>query len=86
MAKLLRLQRAPALRDLHAAFGIIPNIAGVMATSPVLINSLVGLFGRPSGYWLGGGGRSAVVQPPPSATTRLTVAVSREARVDRADS
>src|SRR5271168_5497194 len=39
----------PALRDLHAAFGIIPNIAGVMATSPVLINSLVGLFGRVHG-------------------------------------
>jgi AhpD family alkylhydroperoxidase len=39
----------PALRDLHAAFGIIPNIAGVMATSPVLINSLVGLFGQVHG-------------------------------------
>jgi AhpD family alkylhydroperoxidase len=39
----------PALRDLQAAFGIIPNIAGVMATSPVLINSLVGLFGRVHG-------------------------------------
>ena len=39
----------PALRDLHAAFGIIPNIAGAMATSPVLINSLVGLFGRVHG-------------------------------------
>jgi AhpD family alkylhydroperoxidase len=39
----------PALRDLHAVFGIIPNIAGAMATSPVLINSLVGLFGRVHG-------------------------------------
>src|ERR1700677_3083671 len=38
-----------ALRDMHAAFGIIPNIAGVMATSPVLINRLVGLFGRVHG-------------------------------------
>src|ERR1700684_1835538 len=38
-----------ALRDMHAAFGIIPNIAGVMATSPVLINSIVGLFGRVHG-------------------------------------
>ena len=38
-----------ALQDLHAAFGIIPNIAGAMATSPVLINSLVGLFGRVHG-------------------------------------
>ena len=39
----------PALRDLQAAFGMIPNIAGVMAKSPVLINSLVGLFGRVHG-------------------------------------
>lgn len=39
----------PALRDLQTAFGIIPNIAGVMAMSPVLINSLVGLFGRVHG-------------------------------------
>jgi len=39
----------PALRDLHAVFGTVPNIAGVMATSPVLINSLVGLFGRVHG-------------------------------------
>jgi alkylhydroperoxidase family enzyme len=39
----------PALRDLQAAFGIIPNIAGVMATSPVLIKSLVGLFGQVHG-------------------------------------
>jgi alkylhydroperoxidase family enzyme len=39
----------PALRDLKAAFGMIPNIAGAMATSPVLINSLVGLFGRVHG-------------------------------------
>ena len=39
----------PALRDLHAVFGSVPNIAGVMATSPVLINSLVGLFGRVHG-------------------------------------
>src|ERR1700684_3790189 len=38
-----------ALRDLQGAFGMIPNIAGVMATSPVLINSLVGLFGRVHG-------------------------------------
>ena len=39
----------PALRDLEAAFGMIPNIAGAMATSPVLVNSLVGLFGRVHG-------------------------------------
>ncbi len=34
----------PALQQLRSAFGMIPNIAGAMATSPVLINSLVGLF------------------------------------------
>jgi alkylhydroperoxidase family enzyme len=34
----------PALRQLQSAFGMIPNILGTMATSPVLINSLVGLF------------------------------------------
>jgi AhpD family alkylhydroperoxidase len=39
----------PALRELQAAFGMVPNIAGAMATSPVLINSLVGLFGRVHG-------------------------------------
>ena len=39
----------PALRQLHSAFGMIPNIAGAMATSPVLINSLVGLFGNVHG-------------------------------------
>src|SRR5215470_1996652 len=39
----------PALRKLQSAFGMIPNVAGVMATSPVLINSLVGLFGNVHG-------------------------------------
>src|ERR1700734_2686687 len=39
----------PALQQLQSAFGIIPNIAGAMATSPVLINSLVGLFGNVHG-------------------------------------
>jgi AhpD family alkylhydroperoxidase len=34
----------PALQQLQSAFGMIPNIAGAMATSSVLINSLVGLF------------------------------------------
>ena len=38
-----------ALHSLQAAFGMIPNIAGAMATSPVLINSLVGIFGRVHG-------------------------------------
>ena len=32
------------LQQLQAAFGTIPNILGAMATSPVLLNSLVGLF------------------------------------------
>jgi alkylhydroperoxidase family enzyme len=39
----------PALRQLRTAFGMIPNVAGSMATSPVLINSLVGLFGNVHG-------------------------------------
>ena len=39
----------PALQQLQAAFGMIPNIIGAMATSPVLINSLVGLFGNVHG-------------------------------------
>jgi alkylhydroperoxidase family enzyme len=39
----------PALRQLQSAFGMIPNIIGAMATSPVLINSLVGLFGNVHG-------------------------------------
>jgi AhpD family alkylhydroperoxidase len=39
----------PALEQLQSAFGMIPNIAAVMATSPVLIESLVGLFGKVHG-------------------------------------
>jgi AhpD family alkylhydroperoxidase len=39
----------PALQQLQSAFGMIPNIAGAMSTSPVLINSLVGLFGNVHG-------------------------------------
>jgi alkylhydroperoxidase family enzyme len=35
-----------AMRQLQSNFGMIPNIAATMATSPVLINSLVGLFGN----------------------------------------
>ncbi len=34
----------PALAYLNDTFGRLPNIAGAMATSPVLIDSLVGLF------------------------------------------
>ncbi len=34
----------PALRQLQSTFGMLPNIAGAMSTSPILINSLVGLF------------------------------------------
>ena len=34
----------PALNGLKDAFGFIPNIAGVMATSPVLIDCLAALF------------------------------------------
>jgi alkylhydroperoxidase family enzyme len=39
----------PALEQLQTAFGIIPNIAGAIATSPVLINTLVGMFANVHG-------------------------------------
>src|SRR6516162_4088175 len=39
----------PALKQLQSAFGMIPNLVGAMSTSPVLINSLVGLFGNVHG-------------------------------------
>lgn len=39
----------PSLQALQSAFGFVPNIAGVMAASPVLISSLVGLFGNVHG-------------------------------------
>ena len=39
----------PALLQLQSAFGMIPNIAGAIATSPVLINSLIALFGNVHG-------------------------------------
>ena len=39
----------PALQQLQSAFGMIPNIAGAMATSPVLINTLVGMFANVHG-------------------------------------
>jgi alkylhydroperoxidase family enzyme len=38
-----------SLEVLQGAFGMIPNIARAMATSPVLIESLVGLFGKVHG-------------------------------------
>jgi alkylhydroperoxidase family enzyme len=39
----------PALQALQGAFGMIPNVAGAMATSSVLIDSLVALFGKVHG-------------------------------------
>jgi alkylhydroperoxidase family enzyme len=39
----------PALQQLQSAFGMIPNLIGAMSSSPVLINSLVGLFGKVHG-------------------------------------
>lgn len=39
----------PALQQLQSAFGMIPNLIGAMSTSPVLINSLVGMFGKVHG-------------------------------------
>jgi len=38
-----------SLRQLRSAFGMIPNLIGAMSTSPVLIDSLVGLFGKVHG-------------------------------------
>src|ERR1700750_840627 len=37
------------LQQLPSAVGMIPHMSGAMATSPVLINSLVGLFGNVHG-------------------------------------
>jgi alkylhydroperoxidase family enzyme len=39
----------PALRQLQSAFGTIPSLIGAMLTSPVLIDSLVGLFSKVHG-------------------------------------
>src|ERR1700739_3151793 len=39
----------PSLEALQGAFGMIPNLLGAMSTSPVLISSLVGLFGKVHG-------------------------------------
>jgi alkylhydroperoxidase family enzyme len=38
-----------ALSNLQSAFGFVPNIAGAMANSPVLVNSLLDLFQRVHG-------------------------------------
>jgi AhpD family alkylhydroperoxidase len=42
-------QSKPFLQALQGAFGVIPNIAGAMSTSPVLIGSLVGVFEKVHG-------------------------------------
>ncbi len=39
----------PALRQLQSMFGMLPNLIGAMSTSPILIDSLVGLFGKVHG-------------------------------------
>ena len=39
----------PPMQQLQSAFGMIPNLIGAISTSPVLINSLVGLFGNVHG-------------------------------------
>ena len=39
----------PAMQQLQSAFGMIPNLIGAISTSPVLINSLVALFGNVHG-------------------------------------
>ena len=38
-----------ALRDAQARFGMIPNLAAMMATSPVLIQSFIGIFDKVHG-------------------------------------
>jgi alkylhydroperoxidase family enzyme len=38
-----------ALRDVRARFGMIPNLAGAMATSPVLIQAFIGIFDKVHG-------------------------------------
>ena len=48
-----------ALQACQSAFGFIPNVAGAMSTSPVLINSLVPLFGNVHG----GSFSEAQIQP-----------------------
>ena len=55
---------------------MIPNIVGAMATSPVLINSLVGLFGNVHG----GSFTEAQVQ-----TVLLTDAVTNASTLDPRD-
>jgi alkylhydroperoxidase family enzyme len=39
----------PALRDVQTRFGMLPNLAGAMATSPVLIQSFIGIFDKVHG-------------------------------------
>lgn len=39
----------PSIEALQSAFGFVPNLIGAMAGSPVLISSLVGLFGKVHG-------------------------------------
>ena len=39
-------QSKSALEQLQKAFGVLPNLPAVIANSPKLINSLVGLFGQ----------------------------------------
>jgi len=42
-------QSKPSLQMLQGTFGMIPNVAGAMSTSPVLIGSLIGLFQKVHG-------------------------------------
>ncbi|MFM0521577.1 MULTISPECIES: carboxymuconolactone decarboxylase family protein [Caballeronia] len=39
-------QSRPVLQQLQQAFGLIPNVAGTMAASPVLIDAFIGVFQR----------------------------------------
>jgi alkylhydroperoxidase family enzyme len=42
-------QSKPSMEGLNNAFGFIPNLIGAMSNSPILLSSLVGLFGKVHG-------------------------------------
>jgi hypothetical protein len=68
-----------ALKRLQAAFGMIPNIADVMASSPVLINTLVGLFGNVHG----GSFTEPKVHTVLAQSNRTVAAIARRPRSPR---
>jgi hypothetical protein len=63
-----------ALGDVQARFGLIPNLAAAMATSPVLIQSFLGIFDR-----VHGGNRGADSDCPPYRRCNQQVHLGRRA-------